>query len=132
MLGQLEKAKEIHDILQEYIKIHNDIFKYSLRRIIPFSGIFEATDYGKHYENLNSLKERLNGIIRTLDKESEFGALIKQYAEALLDTILCLRIMCEKLYEKSQGNLKAYTWQQYRKDLAVYKASANNLRVPSS
>lgn len=125
MLGQLEKAKEIHDILQEYIKIHNDIFKSSLRRIIPFFGIFEAIDYGKHYKNLNSLKERLNGIIRTLDKESEFGALIKQYAEALLDTILCLGIMCEKLYEKSQGNLKAYTWQQYRKDLTVYKASAN-------
>lgn len=129
MLGQLEKAKEIHDILQEYIKIHNNIFKSSLRRIIPFFGIFEAIDYGKHYKNLNSIKERLNGIIRTLDKESEFGALINQYAEALLDTILCLGIMCEKLYEKSQGNLKAYTWQKYKKDFAVYKTSANKYKA---
>ena len=47
----------VDNLLSKYLRIHNDIFKFSLRKSIPIRGIFKATDYANHFEELSSLAE---------------------------------------------------------------------------
>lgn len=117
------KAPEIHDILEEYIKVHNHIFKFSLRRVMPIPGIFQAIDYGSHCQTLDSLKKRLEDALLSLEDADASDSLLAQHAQALLETISCFRHMCGNLYEKSQAYPNAYSKLQYKQDLETYKSN---------
>jgi len=114
MIDGLENAKEIHNILLDYIQIHNDIF--SVR-------IFRNIDFNNYSKRLSAHINRLNEIIPILDKEKEFDNLLKKYTEALCDTISLLITICNKLHNKSQGKTGLYNWWQYRKDYSIYLKS---------
>lgn len=120
-MGDLvQKAMEVHKVLTRYIQIHNDVFKSSIRRVIPIPGIFQAIDYGKHQSNLAKLANELEAIIFGTVGDDEFASVLQEYARALLQTISSLREICGKLYEKSQGSLNSYPKSQYEADLAKY------------
>lgn len=124
---------QINGLLQEYIKIHDDIFAFSIRKIIPFPIIFKPIDYKSHYENLCSIKAELQKVKNSTDAFSnnniEFAKAIKQYCEALLATINILCKMCNNLYEKSTGNLTSYSKSQYNADFDNYQSSIEKYRI---
>ena len=56
-------AVKVDEILKSYIEVHNDIFKSSIRRVIPLPGFFQAINYENHYNVLNGLGKKLQIII---------------------------------------------------------------------
>ena len=51
------------NVLSNYLKIHNDIFTFSIRKIIPIPFIFKKIDYNKSYYSLSDDINKLNSII---------------------------------------------------------------------
>jgi len=129
MRASTNTALAIHEILKQYIVVQDRIFRFSLRKIIPIPGIFKAIDYGKHHKELDSLRERLENLLERLQESDDFTSLVRQYGEAVLETILVLRKMCEQLFRKSQGDLGSYSKKQYNQDLATYEACVNRYRA---
>jgi len=119
----IRKSLEVHDILTQYIEIHNDIFKSSLRRIFPIPGVFQAIDFGKHYFSLSELTDELKYIISGVDDRNGFSRALKEYAQALLQTISLLRDMCGNLHKKTQGGVSSCSKKQYKADFQAYHSS---------
>lgn len=123
----IELALRVNEQLQQYIEIHDNIFAFSFRKMIPLPIIFKAIDYQSHYDGLYFIKEELEGIIETISSfpqsNNEFVKVLEAYSKALLETILILREMCGNLYEKNQGDLTSYKKNQYNIDLKNYQAS---------
>jgi hypothetical protein len=119
---------EVHEILNTYTKIHKDIFKPSLRRIIPIPKLYKPIDYDGHSENLGDLAKKLGKIIPEIPDRTEYDNTLKEYGEALLKTILLLRDICSKLYKGSQWkNLVPYPTSQYKADLKKYQSNFDRL-----
>jgi len=119
----IRKSIEVHDILTQYIEIHNDFFKWSLRRMIPIRGLFQEIDFGKHFGSLSKLADELKYIISGVDAQNEFARALIEYGQALLQTINIFGDMCGSLYKKSQGEVSSYYKKQYRADLDAYNSS---------
>lgn len=125
-------AYQVNDILSRYIVVHNAIFKFSIRKLLPISGLFEAIDYGSHHHELDDLHSDLAGIlvaipdVRTSQPASSsreaFLVTLAEHTDALSDSIAKLRDMCGHLYRKSQGATD-YSWGTYRRDVKAYEAS---------
>lgn len=56
MHSAIENAKAVGEILNAYIAIHNDIFRFRWRRLIPFGRWFEGIDFHGHLVSLKSKK----------------------------------------------------------------------------
>lgn len=132
MSTEKQYALTVNNILPQYIAIHDDILKTSIRRIIPIPGIFQAIDYGSHSKALFNLESQLMTIIAALtllkDRKDrpasniEFAAALENYTRALMDSVTRLKDICEKLYMKSQGE-SGYDMAVYNKDMDNYKIS---------
>jgi len=110
---------EVNAILTEYVSIHEEIFGFSWRKIIPIPGLFRAIDYGQHYRQLGLLVGRLNTILNS-SANDDLPLVFSHYLNALLSTVGALRDMCESLLEKSKGG--DYPLVQYRADVARYES----------
>lgn len=117
---------EVHRILERYIVIHDAIFKFSWREIIPIPGLFKPIKFGQHVADLNSLISSLDKLSTCLLKVG-VPEIFNQYILALLDTVRFLRDMCKRLYDKSQGD-QSYTKDQYKSDMAIYERFVNKYR----
>jgi len=123
---------QVNDILSRYILVHNAIFKFSIRKLLPIPGLFKAIDYGSHYQALDNLHSELAQTLEAIAqvRASEpastntgaFLAALAEYGSALSDTIGSLRDMCSHLYRKSQGATD-YSWATYERDNDAYMAS---------
>jgi len=125
----IRKSLDVHNILTQYIEIHNDIFKSSLRKIIPIPGVFQAIDYGNHYNSLSELADELKYTISGVDDRNGFARILIEYAQALLQTIILFRDMCRNLYKKSQGEVSSYSKKQYQVDLDAYNSSVERYQA---
>lgn len=115
------RASQVHAILQEYISIHDQIFKPSLRKSIAIPGFFKAIDFGKHFEDLGDLS-KARGALAISDDPVDQHHVFTEYVTALLQTINELRILCQKLSQRSDGG--DYTMEEYKNDVASYQNSA--------
>jgi hypothetical protein len=123
-------AYQINDTLSAYIVVHDAIFAFSLRKILPIPGLFEPIDYCAHEQTLRSLSMRLNHItgmnfldVRpTSEAEKEFLAILLNYALALQDTTNRLANISANLCRKSVGK-SGYRYPDYRTDVSEYDAS---------
>lgn len=119
---------KVNDLLTRYITIHDAIFKFSFRKIIPLPFIFKKIDFQSHHRETESILEQLNDCRGIIDKmvssysgsEREYLEVLSEYVIALVDTVNLLKIILEELYEKSQ-NSKQYNYKQYKKDLVLYE-----------
>jgi hypothetical protein len=120
-----EELTRTNAILDEYVAIHDAIFKFSWRKALPIPGLFKATDFGAHVRDLDRLASKLADISAALKAES--GALegSHQYMAAVLEAIQALREICRRFYEKSQGNLSKYPMAEYNANLKDYEALVN-------
>jgi hypothetical protein len=120
---------EVNDIVKRYSNIHNEFFKSSWLKFIP--GLAKPIDYGRHFQNLSALSERLQRIENSLKDDKEFESPFGNYVHGLLETVLFLRDMSKKLIEKSQG-ASSYTDQAYKDDTDKYNKLAADFRSLAS
>jgi hypothetical protein len=126
-------AAEVDQILTNYLKIHDNIFKASIRKIIPIPGIFKKIDYKDHNRFLNDLLTKLNkanlGLenikILVLEKPEEltFINIFIEYVTALSNSMGKLRDICNKFQEKIDGE-RDYSMSEYNRDVSIYEESS--------
>lgn len=129
---------DVNDLLSQYVAIHDDVFKTSIRHIIPIPGIFKAIDFGVHLarvENIIPELENCDNKIKALagnfeGQEREYLDLLSRYANALIETVSRLKIVLGALYAKSQSFVNSnYEWKNYKDDLANYEKSVQGYLV---
>ena len=116
----MSKVLGVYEILNSYIEIHNDVFKSSLRRVVPIPGVFESINYDKHQSRLLELAGDLASLISGVEGDDGFAVALREYSLAWSETISTLSDLCGRLHRKSQGGQYSYSWRQYQKDLADY------------
>lgn len=110
----IELAKRVNQVLSQYIVIHDDIFGFSIRKIIPIPGIFKVVDYAGYMASLSTMSGQLNQIGESIDSFLErepgssptasFLAALKEYSNALSQTIGLLNTVCYKLHLKNENS----------------------------
>jgi len=118
----------VNATLEEYIGVHDDVFKFSLWRIIPFPGLVDRAAFASNALRLKRLMLQLNKIEQELDGSNcysnraveEFGTALKKYVLALADAVSQLRLICERLHEESH-RIFSYAWKKYKRDVDQYK-----------
>lgn len=128
-------AAEVDQILTNYLKIHDDIFKASIRKIIPIPGIFKKIDYKDHNRLLNDLLTKLNkahldlknikNLLLEKLEELTFINIFIEYVIALSNSMCKLRDICKKFQEKIDGE-RTYSMGEYDRDVNIYKESTEN------
>lgn len=108
-----------HDVLGKYVTVHDDIFKGSIRKVLPIPGIFKRIDYPAHAAKLTGLAS----VLENVKHSANFASLPKTFegfVEALLLTIRHLRDMCLKMTAKIHGRGE-YSSDQWRRDADTYR-----------
>jgi len=125
----------VNDLLSQYVAIHDDIFKTSIRHAIPIPGIFKAIDFGAHLEKVKNIipeLENCDNKIKSLTEstsgqEREYLDLLSRYVGALIETVSRLKVLVGALYDKSQSFVNSnYDWKNYKSDLAKYEQSVQD------
>ena len=121
-------AVGVNEILSRYIEIHDAVFKFSLRKIIPFPFIFKPIDFG-HLQSgaeqilsqLEKCNQQINSLIESLtQKERDFAHFLSEYCVTLIETVSLLRGILHQLHLKSQGSGK-YILTEYNRQCDLYK-----------
>jgi len=129
-------AMEIHELLNKYIIIHDAVFKFSLREIIPLPFIFNPIDfYSLHDESKNIISEleTCNNQIDNLKKEiveddRQFINILSEYCVALIETVSLLNKIIFRLYLKGERSNR-YSWWEYNKHCNLYKNSVKKYKI---
>jgi len=131
----IELSWNVNDLLSQYVAIHDDIFKTSIRHAIPIPGIFKAIDFGAHLEKVENITPELKNCdskIKSIaenvsDQEKEYLDILSQYIGALIETVSRLKVVVGALYAKSQSFANSnYDWKNYKSDLAKYEQSVKD------
>ena len=120
-------AANVNDILSRYILIHDQIIKFSIRKLIPIPGLFKAVTFCTHENDLDallgelaatrdSISDHLIGLRGVATAEGEFIGMLDEYSAALNDTIYQLHGISSELCLKSRGE-GDYPYRRYRADL---------------
>jgi hypothetical protein len=128
-------AHAVNNILSQYIEIHDDIFKISLRKVIPIPGIFKSIDFSSHHKKLIELHSdiwKIHGSVLDLitdsklpTPETQFLEILEVYIMALTETIDKLAKICNKLNLKA-NRLLVYDKNEYQYDVDEYNISVQN------
>ncbi|MGE3752796.1 MAG: CpXC domain-containing protein [Planctomycetota bacterium] len=127
-----EMLARIGSVLHNYIAIHDDVFKVSVRRVVPIPGLFKRVDFGAHARSLTACSHRLSEIgadIRASGGRMPKAPLdtLQQYCAALYDAAARLGDICERLHLKALGQ-RAYSPTAYKADVSDYHAAVNRYR----
>lgn len=125
-------AVEVNNLLARYIKIHDAVFKFSWRKIIPLPLIFKAIDFSNLHRQaerivseLETCSERIDRLIgATTEKESRFAHCLSEYCMALTETVSLLKDILHQLYLKSE-NSNQYSFSEYSKQCELYKRAVD-------
>ena len=112
----------VNGILSRYVAIHDEIFSFSWRKIIPIPGLFKAIEYPRHRDELGLLAAQLADVLDSPADEC-LPLVFGHYVDALLRTVIALRDLCSRLADKAEGD--SYPMAQYNSDVASYKALVN-------
>ncbi|SRR6266481_2098422 len=127
-----------YDALQEYIIVHNVLFKWRWKSLLAFIPI------RYFYKNINCIKElnKLECVIgnleeimfRTIETQltldnienqlNQFSNQLADYQKDLRDTMLLLKNILVRM-ELMRAGKSNYLWSEYRYDLNGYKKSVN-------
>jgi hypothetical protein len=130
----MDCAVKINSILSSYIKIHDEMFKISLNRLIPIDGYFERVDFSAHLKNLEKISQELNQIENEIAKTKEksvnelplnFAKRLEQYSIALRQTVNHLKMISKGLHEKTKKP-NHYEMKKYLDDMDKYQSLIDN------
>ena len=139
--SELDKARaiavKVHGVLTDYIRVHDDVFTVSAKRMIPIPGVFEAIDFKSHVSQLRNERQALASVdgeistwLRQGIRDSKVRAFVlrlKDYNQALSRTLAHFEAISQNLYKKSQ-DATHYSWDTYNKDLDAYQESIDEYR----
>ena len=121
-------SRRLDALLSAYIEIHDDVFGWSIRRIIPIPGMFKTIDFAGHEANLRAIADeiqKLAGSFGTLPHDGPYvcGALaaVQAYTHALNDAVARLQAICGRLKAKADG--APYPMREYNADVTAYRRS---------
>lgn len=117
-------ARRVNEMLRRYMKVQEDLFKPSLRKILRIPGIYRPIDYA---ENLHVLEELLRDLadikaaIRreepdAASPEEKFLGVLRGYVSLMTSAVEKLEYICSRLKERSGGG--AYGKDEYKSDMA--------------
>lgn len=130
----VELSWNVNDLLSQYVAIHDDIFKTSIRHAIPIPGIFKAIDFGAHLKKIENITpelencdNKIKSVENVSEQEREYLDLLSKYTNALIETASRLKVVVSALYDKSQSFVNSnYDWKNYKSDLAKYEQSVQD------
>jgi hypothetical protein len=112
--------------------VHDNIFKFSLRKFLPIPGLFKAINYCKHEITLSGSENQLQLSSQSARQtmsceglssaEREFLQALHEYGDALRDSVHRLREISAALCHKSRGAMD-YSVSMYNRDTAAYNDS---------
>ena len=127
-------AVEVNGVLSRYIAIHDDIFTFSLRRVIPIPGIFRPIKFDEHRHRLSALQDDLrrcdaaaSAVIQQTPSPHRFLLAIPEYIDSLATAIDRLRAICDHLQAKTEGD-ESYTIAAHEAATAAYQESVTRYR----
>ena len=120
-------TRKVNDILTSYVTVHDAIFGFSLRKVLPLPWLFLAIRYCNHETALSELTARLGSLEPQISAvkggasgaEDRFVLALSEYATTLQDTINKLQNICHHLCRKSKG-ARDYSKQRYDADVKAY------------
>lgn len=126
-------AVQVNELLSRYVMIHDAIFKFSWRKIIPLPFIFKAIDFNNLHSQakqilseLETCNQRIDSLIEdATQKESRFAHFLSEYCMALIETVSLLKEILYQLHLKGESSNK-YSLSEYNKQCDLYKNAVNN------
>jgi hypothetical protein len=126
-------AVEIDRLLTRYIKIHDVVFKFSWRKIIPLPFIFKPIDFSGLNNQLKEISSEFEKCTQkitclldvTKEHESNFGNFLLTYCKALIQTVSLLEEITFLLALKGEGSNK-YDWKKHHKKCDEYNKAVSN------
>src|SRR3989338_4849772 len=121
-------AISLENVTTRYLDVHRNLFKFSFRRILPISGLFKKIDYQNLLVELQDIKLHIILELSRLEKtflgtvdviteyDKDFLSVSLNYAKKIMEAIVCLIGITEKLQQKTLGD-KTYTRQQYQTEV---------------
>lgn len=117
----------LNELLDKYITIHDEIFKFSLRKITPIPFIFKAINYdelfNKTTEMLFEIKQYYKKIKIIMDSDFVdnkcYPKLLSEYCLALINTLNILLEIISNLSKKIE-NPNIYSASEYKKRTEEY------------
>ncbi|MDO8885653.1 hypothetical protein [Candidatus Oleimmundimicrobium sp.] len=125
-------AVEVNELLSRYIEIHNAVFKFSWRKIIPLPFVFKSINFNDLHSRakqilseLEACNQQINSLIEdTTQKESRFAHFLSEYCGALIKTVSLLKEILHQLHLKSENSSK-YNLSKYNKQCDLYNEAVN-------
>jgi len=121
----------INNILTRYIQIHDAIFKFSLKKILPLPFVFKKIDFENLFLDTKDLLGELTEIKLKLSesnlldiKNQKFYNTIIPYVENFRQILQLLSYIALSLSKKI-NDPKSYQFSEYQKSITEY----NKLRV---
>ncbi len=111
-------------VLAAYVGLHNEVFRFSLRRLLPIPWLFRPIPFDKHVAAAAALRRSLDIYgepLRNRAAPGTSGAILVGYMRALSEAIDSFRFVCEQLNRKREGG--SYPRAKYDRDLAEYQSS---------
>jgi len=136
MSGARKKLKsiavEINTLLSKYIEIHDALFKFSWRKIIPLPFIFRPIDFdhlhgcaGQILSQLETCNQQVNSLAEELtQKENRFAGFLSEYCMTLIETVSLLEGILHQLQLKSEHS-KGYSLAEHNKQCALYEKAVD-------
>lgn len=121
-------AVEVNELLSRYIEIHDVVFKFSWRKIMPLPFIFKPIDFGyfqsgaeQILSQLETCNQQIDNLIEGLkQKERDLAHFLSEYCTILIETVSLLKGILHQLHLKSQGSGK-YSLAEYNRQCDLYK-----------
>ncbi|OGZ31685.1 MAG: hypothetical protein A3H02_01295 [Candidatus Niyogibacteria bacterium RIFCSPLOWO2_12_FULL_41_13] len=125
-------AISLENVTTRYLDVHRNLFKFSLRRILPIPGLFEKIDYQALLVELQDIKSHLivemSRLKRTglaaadviTENDKSFLSTSLSYTKKIIEAIVCLIGIIEKLHKKTLGD-RTYTRQQYQTEVSSWE-----------
>lgn len=114
-------------LLRRYIEIHDAVYKFSWRKIVPLPFIYKPIDFSSLNSQLKEilleLQEDVQAISHLLEvtqgQESHFGNVLLEYGEALIQAISFLEEITYLLTLKSNGS-RDYSYTEHNEKCELY------------
>ncbi len=117
-------ARRVNEMLRRYMKVQEDLFKPSLRKILRIPGIYRPINYAENLHVLEELLRDLADIKAAIRREEpdpaspegRFLRVLRGYVSLMASAVEKLEYICSRLKERSRGG--AYRKDEYKSDMA--------------
>jgi hypothetical protein len=120
-------AARVNRILNQYLAVEEDFFKFTPGRVLPIPGVYEDMDFVGYSKKLRSLNGDLERAQADIGRQQPTRAEVRDFNSALLDYIKRLRASISALDGISMKlasmakDPETYSWQEYSTDLDHYE-----------